>query len=200
MEKGHHEYWLARLDELKSRLGIATYAGLARHLGMSKQGLAHVRAGRQDLSVETKLAVLSQLGGEVSDEAFEGLFPHKTRREVGGKVTGIFDPEDGEQYDDGFWVARIEQIKEKMDVNSDYELARALSISPTMLSNQRAGKDGLSSVAKIKILDKLGYAVARDALVSLLPPRIRKKFVDFDNLRFVGSGNKSEKSSTANRK
>lgn len=190
MDEGHHEFWLARLDELKSRLAIDTYAGLARHLGMSKQGLAHVRSGRQDLSVETKLAVLSQLGGEVSDEAFESLFPHKTRREVGNKITGIFDPENGRQYDDGFWISRIVQVKNMMDVKSDYELARALSISPTMISNQRAGKDGLSSVAKIKILDQLGYAVARDALVSLLPPRIRKKFVDFDNLRFVARGKK----------
>lgn len=188
MEEGHHEFWLARLDELKSRLEIATYAGLARHLGMSKQGLAHVRAGRQDLSAEVKLAVLSQLGGEVSDEAFESLFPQKTRLEVGDKVAGIFDPRKDEQYDEEFWVARIKQVKTKLDVKSDYELSRSLSISPTMISNQRASKDGLSSVAKIKILDTLGYAVARDALVSLLPPRIRKKFVEFDNLRFVARG------------
>ena len=196
MEEGHHEFWLARLDELKSKLEIATYAGLARHLGMSKQGLAHVRAGRQDLSAEVKLAVLSQLGGEVSDKAFESLLSRKTRREVGGKVAGIFDPEDGKQYDDGFWINRINQVKDKLRVKSDYELARSLSISPTMISDQRAGKDGLGSVAKIKILDTLGYAVARDALVSLLPPRIREKFVDFGNLRFVARGKKSKNSST----
>ena len=73
MEKDHHEYWVAKLDELKSRKGIATNAELARHLHMSKQGLAHVRAGRQELSTERKLDVLLELGGEISEADFEKM-------------------------------------------------------------------------------------------------------------------------------
>jgi transcriptional regulator with XRE-family HTH domain len=183
---------VAKLDELKSRKGIATNAELARHLHMSKQGLAHVRAGRQELSTERKLDVLLELGGDVSESDFESLFSRKTRIEAGDMISRIFDPDSKKEFTVDFWLKRVEELKEMQDVGSDYELCRSLSISPTMLSEQRKGKDGLSSIAKIKILDALGYAVARDGLLSLLPPKIRKRIGDYDKLRFVARGKKKK--------
>ncbi len=190
MRMDHYEFWDEKLERVKAKLGIETYAGLARHLRMSKQGLAHVRAGRQELSAKAKLIVLTELGGDVSEADFEGLLPYKTRSEVGDKVKNIFDPDRKHDFGEDFWVKRINQLQAVQKGVSDYELARSLSISPTMISEQRKGNDGLSSVAKIRILDTLGYTVARDALISLLPPRIRKRIVDFDKLRFVARGDK----------
>lgn len=184
MDESREAFWPTKLEELKNDKGLGTYQDLAALLSMSKSGLAHVLSGRQELSMNAKLLVLKELGGEVNEYDFENLLTRKARRAVGSKVDQIFDPENGHALEGGFWVDRIDELKYRFKVKNDYELARSLSISPSVISDLRMGRDALSTVAKIKVLDKLAYTAARSLLLDLFPPRVKKRLEDFDNLRF----------------
>lgn len=184
MDDSHAAFWPEKLEELKKAKGFRTYGDLATYLGMSKSGLANVRSGRQELSVELRLEVLKKLGGEVNEEDFANLFPINTRQSIDGEMDRLFDPDKGHALEQNFWARRIDELKYRFNVRHDNDLARSLSISPSVISAQRAGKDALSPVAKIKILDKLGYTAARSLLLDLLPPRVKKRLKRFDDLRF----------------
>ena len=191
MEDDQEAYWISKLEDLKRQEGLDTYKEVAAALGMSKQGLANVRRGQQELSVDAKLKLLDLLGGRVAESDYVRLFPKKTRSEVSRKkIAKVFDPVNGKPLEANFWVEKIEEVKVLFDSNSDNELAKSLGISSTMISDERKGVGGLSTVAKFKILEALGYALARDGLLDLLPPRISKKLKDFDNLRFDSRGQK----------
>lgn len=184
MDDTHAAFWPKKLEDLKKLKRFRTYGDLAAHLGMSKSGLANVRSGRQELSVELRLKVLKELGGAVNEEDFTNLFPLNTKQSFEGEMGRLFDPDTGHDLEQNFWARRIDELKYRFNVRHDNDLARSLSISPSVISAQRAGKDALSPVAKIKILDKLGYTAARSLLLDLLPPRVKKRLKRFDDLRF----------------
>ena len=190
MDDSHAAFWPQKLEELKELKRFRTYGDLAAHLGMSKSGLANVLSGRQELSVELRLEVLKELGGEVNEEDFANLFPLNTKQSFENEMDRLFDPDTGHAMEQDFWARRIDELKYRFNVRHDNDLARSLSISPSVISGQRAGKDALSPVAKIKILDKLGYTATRSLLLDLLPPRVKKRLKRFDDLRFKKLGNK----------
>ena len=183
-------FWNRKLAALKVAKGFATNAELAQYLGMSKGGLGNVLSGRQELSVSIKLRILRELREDIDEDVFVELMPPKTRREYKKEIERLYDPAEGGDLksEDNFWVNRIDDLKYRFKVRTDQELARSLGITRTMISEQRAGKDALSSTAKIRILDKLAYTAARSLLIDLLPPRVRKGFKDFDDLRFRNRG------------
>ena len=183
-------FWPKKLEELKKAKDFQTYGELATDLGMSKSALANVRSGRQELSVEMRLEVLKRLGGKVNEEDFANLFPPNARQSLESEMNRLFDPAKGHALEQDFWSRRIDELKYRFNVRHDCDLARSLSISPSVISAQRAGKDALSPVAKIRILDKLGYTAARSLLLDLLPPRVKKRLKSFDDLRFENRGEK----------
>ena len=188
--KQQSDYWIERLELLKRQdKDLDTYTKLADQLGMSIQGLVNVRRGSQELSVEAKLAVLAELNADVTQSDYVRIFPVGIRASMGDKLAEVYDPENGEELDDGFWGRCIDALKRKSGAKSDRALANSLSISTTMISEVRKGRNGLSTVAKIRILDTLGYTASRDLLLNLLPRRIGNRIRDFDNLRFAKRAN-----------
>ena len=193
MTENVDENWNQHLEQLKQRKGFDTYSELAKFLGLSKQSMTNVRNGHQALPFNAKLTVMLELGVELTSDDYAGLFPDRTRATIGKKVGAIFDPSGGEELHSNFWVEKIDELERRLAVPpeeevSDAELARALGIGQSMISQERAGRGGLSSVAKFKILDKLGYAAARSLLLDLLPPKIGKRIAELDNLRFKKRG------------
>ena len=181
-------YWVARLEELKEREHFATYTKLASSLGMRKQLLANVRRGEQELSVEAKLEVLRRLDFTITESDYLRLFPSRIRAAISRDIANIFEPHDGKEYFEGFWVARFDELKRKFGVKTDRALAKALSIAPSMISETRMGNNSLSTVAKVRILDKLAYRAAIDLLLDLLPRRIKRRAQVYETMRFVARG------------
>ncbi len=181
-------YWVARLEELKELENCATYTKLAASLGMRKQMLANVRRGEQELSVEAKLEVFRRLDFAIAESDYLRLFPPRIRVLIDEHIAKIFDPHDGNGFFDGFWVARLDDLKRKFGVRTDRALAKALSIPPSTISEVRAGNNSLSTVAKVRILDHLTYKAAVDLLLDLLPRRVKKRAKVYEGMRFVARG------------
>ncbi len=67
------------LDRLKSECGFLVDASAGEAIGLSRQNLSHVRRGRRDLPVRSKLVALHLLGYTWAKEAANALFPDSIR-------------------------------------------------------------------------------------------------------------------------
>jgi hypothetical protein len=81
------------------------------------------------------------------------------------------------------WLGRLDQLKKRFGINSDVVLASTVGISPAMLAHVRAGRRPLPLPARIRLLDKLGYAFTRDKLLEILPNEARAVLTEIDNRR-----------------
>jgi hypothetical protein len=89
------------------------------------------------------------------------------------------------------YVEKIERVKEKYGLESDWALAKFLNIEQTAL--RRLRKNGtFSDINKIKVMDKLAYSWARDALKGLLSESAYKKYIEFDKKITLKKIEKSE--------
>ena len=192
MSDQHTEYWGKLLDVLKQKQGISNYTRLADYLGLKKGSLSDLRRGRREMSVEIKLKVLQGLGGDIFQSDYENIFPASIRTSASTEIAKIYDPKEGKNLNEDFWIKRIDELKRLREVRSDRALAMSLSISPTMISEVRNGNDGLSTVAKIRILDTLAYTAAENLLLDLLPRRFKDRIKEFQKLRFITRGIKRE--------
>jgi hypothetical protein len=77
----------------------------------------------------------------------------------------------------------LDSLRRRLDLNSDKALAEVLALKAPFVSDIRTGKRALPNVVKLKILDKLGYLWARDALLALTPKGFSQKLKDADNSR-----------------
>ena len=76
----------------------------------------------------------------------------------------------------------LDDLKVRMDLPSDAALAEHLKVSRQMLSAVRAGKRVPLEMLG-KVLDKGGYAVTRDGLLSLMPQKMATAIKSYDNRR-----------------
>ncbi len=81
------------------------------------------------------------------------------------------------------WLARLDQLKIRLGIDSDVVLASTVGISPAMLAHVRAGRRPLPLPARVRLLDKLGYAFTRDKLLEILPNEARAVLTEIDNRR-----------------
>ena len=102
-------------------------------------------------------------------------------------------------------LALMDRVKEKFNVTSDTELAKWLRVSKSVISEIRAyakevdaiklkrGKKAVSSLPppprsltalqRLRAFDRLGYAWARDALMTAFPDNVRADLLEIDNER-----------------
>jgi len=78
----------------------------------------------------------------------------------------------------------LDGLRRRLQLDSDKALAEALGLKPPFVSELRAGKRPMPTFAKLKIMDKLGYLWARDALLALTPQGFSQKIKEADNARF----------------
>jgi hypothetical protein len=86
------------------------------------------------------------------------------------------------------WVAKIDELKELLELKTDAEVGVALGLSRTMMSMVRTGRAELPAIAKFTLLDKLGYAKTRAGVIrvmgQVLPSEFAAKLIQADNERY----------------
>ncbi len=86
------------------------------------------------------------------------------------------------------WVAKIDELKELLELKTDAEVGVALGLSRTMMSMVRTGRAELPAIAKFTLLDKLGYAKTRAGVIrvmgQVLPSEFAAKLIQTDNERY----------------
>lgn len=80
-----------------------------------------------------------------------------------------------------YWEMKLDELKRRVSVESDEEISAWLGISRQTLHAARSGEAPLPNSAKSKIMNRVGYFGAQDALFNLLPPKIRKRLTEMDN-------------------
>lgn len=79
----------------------------------------------------------------------------------------------------------LTQLQRRFECKTSTDLAAVLGVSSSYLSQIRAGHLNMSVKVRLLALDKLGYVVARDALLSVTPKKIKSTLKKIDNLRAV---------------
>jgi hypothetical protein len=79
----------------------------------------------------------------------------------------------------------LAQLQRRFECKTSTDLAAVLGVSSSYLSQIRAGHLTMSVKVRLRALDKLGYVVARDALLSVTPKKIKSTLKKIDNLRAV---------------
>jgi hypothetical protein len=79
----------------------------------------------------------------------------------------------------------LAQLQRRFECRTSTDLAVVLGVSSSYLSQIRAGHLTMSVKVRLRALDKLGYVVARDALLSVTPKKIKSTLKKIDNLRAV---------------
>ena len=77
----------------------------------------------------------------------------------------------------------LDDLKARMSLQSDSALAEHLEVSKQMLSQVRAGTARAPARMIAKLLDRAGYAITRDSLLSLLPKETAATVKAYDNKR-----------------
>ena len=80
------------------------------------------------------------------------------------------------------WRDLLDRLKNRLDLN-EVQLAAQLGLSPSMLAQVRTSTRPLPGMARIRLLDKLGYALGRDAILPLLPESTHRAILVADNGR-----------------
>ena len=76
-----------------------------------------------------------------------------------------------------FWNARLNELRNGCDPQTDVQLSFAIRISPAMISQIRTGRRDPPFELKIKILEELGYIFDHDLLIRMLPSDHRKAII-----------------------
>lgn len=77
----------------------------------------------------------------------------------------------------------LTQLQRRFECKTNTDLAAVLGVSGSYLSQIRTGHLTMSVKVRLRALDKLGYVVARDALLSVTPRKIKSTLKKIDNLR-----------------
>ena len=75
------------------------------------------------------------------------------------------------------WNALFDEVKAKGQFGSDAQLAESLGLTRAQISAWRTGKSDLGTLTKLKLLDVLGYADLRSAVLSLVPEKSRDHMI-----------------------
>lgn len=80
------------------------------------------------------------------------------------------------------WIAKLDTLRDRMSLN-DSQLAAELGLSRSMLAQVRSGHRQLPTKAKLRLLDKLGYALTRGLALAALSNEVTETITEADNRR-----------------
>lgn len=80
------------------------------------------------------------------------------------------------------WIRLLDRLKARLEQN-DARLAAELGLSRSMLAQVRSGHRQLPTAAKFTLLDRLGYAMTRGAVLAALPNDLTDAITQADNNR-----------------
>ena len=76
------------------------------------------------------------------------------------------------------YLQAIEKIAKKNNLKNNHQIATYIGITAKDLNRVR--EDGGSPISRLKIMDKLGYEWAKEALKVVLSESAYKKYMQFD--------------------
>lgn len=177
--------WIEEIKKL--RAPGQSDAGLAADLGVSKQFLSDVLAGKKELSLTKKLVVWKKLSRELDRDAALAFLPAKSADELvrqhqesvaAGQDARELTPK--EQFDD--WTNDLIALRDARGM-TDAELAADLDVSGPYLSTVLSGKVHLSWKKKIVVWGRRKYDLSRDTLLSFLPAEAATELIALDRAR-----------------
>ncbi len=177
--------WIEEIKRL--RAPGQSDAGLAADLGVSKQFLSDVLAGKKELSLKKKLVVWKKLGRELDRDAALAFLPAKAAEELvrrhrdsaaAGQDAVELTPK--AQFDD--WTNDLIALRDARGM-TDAELAADLDVSGPYLSTVLSGKVNLSWSKKIAVWGRRKYDLSRDTLLSFLPAEAATELIALDRAR-----------------
>jgi len=176
------------IEEIKTlRAPGQSDASLAADLGVSKQFLSDVLAGRKELSLKLKVTAWKKLGRELSREAALAFLPGKIAKDLQEAHQEVLlrgqDPdalETKNKFDD--WTMDLIELRDARGM-TDAELAADLNVSAPYLSTVLKGKKKLSWGKKIAVWGLRRYDLSRDTLLSFLPVEVATELIDLDRAR-----------------
>ena len=77
----------------------------------------------------------------------------------------------------------LSKLRKRLGHDNDTQFAEALGIKKAFFSDLKAGRREIPPMIRLKILDKLGYLSARDALLALTPKGFAERVKTADNAR-----------------
>lgn len=80
------------------------------------------------------------------------------------------------------WIAKLDALRDRMSLN-DSQMAAELGLSRSMLAQVRSGHRQLPTKAKLRLLDKLGYALSRGMVLAALSNELTETITEADNQR-----------------
>jgi len=83
------------------------------------------------------------------------------------------------------WIARLDALKVKYNLSTEVQLSLLVGVGQSMLGHIRSGRKSIPMPTKLRILDKLGYAMTREVILSVLPDESRKVVIEIDNSRLT---------------
>lgn len=177
--------WIQEIKNL--RAPGQSDAGLAADLGVSKQFLSDVLAGKKELSLRLKLLIWKRLGRELDRDAALAFLPgkaaealvrlHQESVEAGEDAQALTSKV---QFDD--WTNDLIALRDERGM-TDAELAADLEVSGPYLSTVLSGKVHLSWKKKIAVWSRRRYDLSRDTLLSFLPAETASELIDLDRAR-----------------
>ncbi len=80
------------------------------------------------------------------------------------------------------WIAKLDALRDQMSLN-DSQVAAELGLSRSMLAQVRSGHRQLPTKAKLRLLDRLGYALSRGMVLATLSNELTETITAADNQR-----------------
>lgn len=78
------------------------------------------------------------------------------------------------------WIDRLDELKHRLQLRTEAQLAAELGVSAVVLAQARMGKQPLPLKGKVRLLDRLGYEMTRDIVLELLPEEVRNQIKEID--------------------
>lgn len=181
-------FWNARLDQIRQRFELRSELELSITLRMHPASVAHIRSGLRAPSVANAIRILDKSGYVLTRDLFVRVLPQQARVAIAkadrrraldmGLVKLQTQPWVASQRAaDGLtsidWVAAINELKVKLKIRTEVELAKHLEINSPALAQIRQGSRALPATAKINLLAELGIELDDEALLLALSEDIQ---------------------------
>lgn len=176
--------WIDEIRKLRASKSLSD-SQCALELGVSKQFLSDVLAGKKPLSPKLKMKIWTLSERELGSADLLAFLPAKVADELiersksPSMSRGVDIPKWSANHD---WVDELIALRDSRAM-TDTELAADLEISQPFLSAVLHRKKPISWPLKIAIWGRRNYDLSRDTILKLLPAELAEELIRLDRLR-----------------
>ena len=189
VESADFHYWQSLIDIIKGGNDLNKQQ-IAKILEVDSAVISRFYSHKGELTENVKLRLMKLTKTDISEEFLERILPKRSQKKLNSyRNLGLSTTTPRKRLvipagkNRSFWLKALNSLKEKLDLDEDYQVSSILCIHPTELSKFKNSDHELSSSAKYALLDKLGYLITRNSMFYVLPTKLREKLIKFDNER-----------------